>query len=141
MGLNHVDAVGCTGELLVAAEFIRRSIPVYQPMVDSGADLVVDIGGRLQRIQVKSTESKSRRVSVHLMRRGPSGQKGRRHWVRYAQGDLDWYAICCFGHDYIALIPADRAGTTITFDRETCGDRLDEIEIGAVIDRLMEENK
>lgn len=127
--------VGGCGEAIVAAEFMKRGIPVYRPMVDTGADLVVDINGSLQRVQVKSSASTERRVVFHLSRRNPNREPGESCWLKYDDGAVDWYALCCIGHGYTALVPAGATCKTITFPGG--GDQ----EIGVVIEHLLEENK
>ena len=125
---------GC-GEAIVAAEFLKRGVPVYRPMVDTGADLVVDIHGSLQRVQVKSSASTEHRVSFHLSRRNPNREAGAGCWLKYDDGAVDWYALCCIGHGYTALVPAGPNSKSITFP----GDEAQ--EIGVVIEKLLEENK
>lgn len=127
--------VGGCGEAIVAAEFMKRGIPVYRPMVDTGVDLVVDIHGSLQRVQVKSSASTDRRVNFHLSRRNPNREPGESCWLKYEDGAVDWYALCCIGHDYTALIPAGPNTKSITFPGGEAQ------EIGVVIDKLLEENK
>lgn len=134
MGLTQERMTGGCGEAIVAAEFLKRGIPVYYPAVDTGADLVVDIGGSLQRVQVKSTRSPAASIPIHLCRRNHKRGTSERGWIKYENGGLDWYAVCCVDRGYTALVPADKAGLRITFG----ADRLKEIEIGAVIDRLLE---
>jgi hypothetical protein len=104
-------------------------------MVDTGADLVVDINGSLQRVQVKSSISTDHRVIFHLGRRNPNRGAGESSWLQYDDGAVDWYALCCIGYGYTALLPAGATCKTITFPGSK------ELEIGAVIDKLLEENK
>lgn len=127
--------VGGCGEAIVAAEFMKRGVPVYRPMVDTGADLVVDIHGSLQRVQVKSSASTGHRVIFHLSRRNPNRGPGESSWLKYEDGAVDWYALCCIGHGYTALIPAGPDSKSITFPGR------EEQEIGVVIEHLLEENK
>ena len=127
--------VGGCGEAIVVAEFLKRGVPVYRPMVDTGADLVVDINGSLQRVQVKSSASTRRSVCFHLGRRNPNRGSGESCWLKYDNGSVDWYALCCIGHGYTALVPAGATCKTITFPGR------EEQEIGVVIEHLLEENK
>lgn len=136
MEVTRLNAIGGVGEMLVAAAFLKRGIPVYRPVVDAGADLVADFGGKLQRIQVKSTADESKSLHIHLNRR--SHNEGAA-WVRYGSGELDWHAVCCLAQNYIALIPAGQLGATLTFQEGRSSERLAELEINAVLDRLLEE--
>lgn len=130
--------LGGSGEALVAAEFLRRGVPVYRPLVDNGADMVVDLNGSLKRVQVKSSVSDGHSIAFHFGRRSPRRNEGP-SWVPY-EYKPDLYALCCSGHNYIALVPSGRISTRLTFD-PSCADRLNEIEIGTVIGRLLEEGK
>ena len=136
MEMTQRRATGGVGEMLVAAAFLKRGIPVYRPVVDVGVDLVADINGKMQRIQVKSTADEGRSLHLHLNRRAHSGEAS---WVRYGKDELDWHAVCCLAHNYIALIPAGRAGVWLTFEEGKAGERLADFEIDTVIDRLLEE--
>src|SRR2546425_12651003 len=45
------------GELTVLGELLKRGFQVYQPMVDTGIDCLVDVGdGNYKEIQIKSRE-------------------------------------------------------------------------------------
>lgn len=127
--------IGGCGESFVAAEFLRKGIPVYTPLVDSGADLVVDINGRLYRVQVKSSASMDHAVRFRLGRRSPQ----KHGWQDY-DSSPDFYALCAIGRGYIALIPVGKKNIKLTFDNPACVDRLMEMEIGTVISRLMEDD-
>ena len=48
---------GKQGELIVLGKLLERGFKVYQPMVDTGIDCLVDVGGgAYKEIQVKSRE-------------------------------------------------------------------------------------
>lgn len=139
MEIAQRRVTGGVGEMLVAAAFLKRGIPVYRPVVDTGVDLVVDINGKLQRIQIKSSADEGRRLCVHLGRRLHTDSEPGKCWARYEPGELDWYAVCCLAHNYIALVPAGGGATTLTFGDGRAEERLASIEINAVINRLLEE--
>ena len=128
--------IGGCGESAVAAEFLHNGIPVYTPLVDSGADLIVDINGRLCRVQVKSSLSEDHAVRFRLGRRFP----GKHGWYDYDTAP-DFYALCAINRGYIALVPAGRKNIKLTFDNPACADRLMDMEIGMVIGRLKEESE
>jgi hypothetical protein len=51
---------GKMGELVVLGELLKRGFQVYQPMVDTGIDCLVDVGdGNFKEIQIKSREDES----------------------------------------------------------------------------------
>ena len=52
--------IGNLGEAKVLAKFVELGIQVYIPFGDgSTADLIADFNGKLNRIQIKSTEKDS----------------------------------------------------------------------------------
>ena len=128
---------GGSGEALVTAEFLRRGVPVYRPLVDNGADMVVDINGSLKRVQVKSSASDGHSIPFRFGRRNHNRKAGP-CWTAY-EYEPDLYALCCPGHDYIALVPSGRVSTRITFG-PAHADRLKDMEIGTVLGRLLEED-
>lgn len=126
-------AIGARGELFVAAEFLKRGFEVYTPLVDTGADLVVDLNGQLQRVQVKSCVGEGHRHEFKLGHRLP-----KRNWRAYGKDELDWYALCWVNKGYIALVPAGSGATSISFTEGSENWRTN--ELGAVLDRLMKED-
>ena len=126
-------AIGTRGELLVAEEFLKRGCAVYTPLVDAGADMVVDLKGRLLRVQVKAYDGEADSHVFKLGHRSPL----RSGWLAYDENEFDWYALCWLSKGFIAMVPAGGA-TTIGMTLGT--DRCNEIEIGKVLDRLMKED-
>lgn len=129
-------AIGTRGELLVAAEFLKRGCAVYTPLVDIGADMVVDIGGKLQRVQVKSCDGEGERYQFRLGRRVPHTHG----WSSYDKSDVDWYALCWLDREYVALVPAGDATTARVLFGAGGEKRRNEIQIGTVLDRLLKES-
>lgn len=125
-------AIGTRGELLVAEEFLKRGCAVYTPLVDIGADLVVDLNGRLQKVQVKSYSGENRTHKFNLGHRLPLLS-----WRPYEKDELDWYALCWVNTGHTVLIPAGPA-MTVSFTEGTDSWRSN--EISAVLDRLMKED-
>lgn len=138
MELVKQNMIGGCGESLVAAEFLKRGIPVYRPVVDVGADLIIDVNGTLQRVQVKTTTEKKSTHKFHLGRRNPHRGKDESAWLRYDKDVIDWYALCIFSRGYIALLPGRMGESTITFSKRGL-ERLKQYEFGAVVDRMKEE--
>lgn len=124
--------IGTRGELFVAEWFLKRGYPVYRPLVDVGADLVVDLDGEFIRVQVRSY-SGDEDSHVFKVGRKPYGQTG---WVPHEDGAVDWYALCWLNRGYIGLIPPNG----VTSVRVTPGsEKYDEIAIETVMSRLTKE--
>jgi prevent-host-death family protein len=107
---NHKGAVA---ELEIAAAAMKLGVEVFRPLSDhSRADLVLDLGHRLLRVQCKWGRLTPERaaVVVHLggSRRGLSG------YVRttYTAAEVDAFGAYCGELDRCFLLPAERfAGT------------------------------
>lgn len=100
--------IGAVGEQLVALKFAQRGVPVFFPFgVLGSADLAVDIGGRVYKIQVK-TVSKGTRIEFRLRRNKNQA---------YAPGEIDLYALVSLDPPNVAMVPY-REGTVLTVDFE-----------------------
>lgn len=108
---------------------------MYTPMVDTGADLVVDVGGRLLRVQVKTYSGCADTYNFRLGHRSP----GDRGWQYYGENDVDLYALCWLDRGYIALLPAGgEKAITLSFERRG-RERREAMAFDAVLDRLIKE--
>lgn len=100
--------VGAIGEHYAALQFLKRGIQVYQPIgAQLDVDLAVDVGGRLYKVQVKTSESggkaefRTRRADNKL----------------YSPGALDLYAVVGLDPPCVALIPfTPRSSISVDFD-------------------------
>lgn len=100
--------VGAVGEQLVAFWFARRGAKVYFPLgVLDGADLAVDVGCRMYKIQVK-TASGGTKIEFRLRKNKDQP---------YEPEALDLYALVSLDPPDVALVPY-RPGTSLTIDFE-----------------------
>jgi prevent-host-death family protein len=104
---NHKGAVA---ELEVAAAAVKLGIPVFRPLSEhSRADLVLEIGGRLMRVQCKwGRLSESR--DVVIVRVGGSWLSPH-GYVRttYTEHEIDLFGVYCGELDRSFLIPVSTA--------------------------------
>ena len=108
---------------------------MYTPMVDTGADLIVDVDGRLLRVQVKTYSGSDESHSFKLGHRGPTDHG----WQYYGENDVDLYALCWLDRGYIALLPAGgEKAITLSFERRG-RERREAMAFDAVLDRLIKE--
>src|SRR5581483_6769398 len=84
---------GDVAELKVACDLRRRGCTVAIPFgEDCDYDLVIDRSGRLERVQVKHTESDGAVISVQC--RSHSLTNGRiRRTKNYTAATIDWLAV------------------------------------------------
>jgi PD-(D/E)XK endonuclease len=96
---------GDLAEMVVAADLVRRGYKVALPFgEDWNYDLIVERDGRLERVQVKYTESDGTVICVRA--RTQSLTNGRVIAVkRYTAAIIDWLAVydrtsdrCCYIH-------------------------------------------
>lgn len=103
---------GRAGEYLVMADLLLNGWVAYPTSQGVPYDVVVDIGGRLIRVQVKSTKmpktpaSLNRGTPLYVFNTRRAGKRGRR---RYGNDDFDVLALVALDRRLIAYYAlADR---------------------------------
>src|SRR4051812_45954202 len=101
---------GDTAELAVALDIRRRGYPVCFPFgEDCDYDLVVDRGDRLERVQVKYTESDG--AVIHVRCRAISVTNGKVVNTKcYTANEIDWLAIFDATTERCYYVPASHLG-------------------------------
>lgn len=113
---------GNLGEVRVLTEFIKLGIPCYLPYGDgNNVDLIADFGGKLNRIQVKTTETLNKAGAMEWKTTRQEGYHGNR--VTYSNNDIDYFAFYCIETDIVCLVPFDE-----NFPTSTLSIRLDSYE-------------
>lgn len=109
-------AAGTAGEHLVCADLILMGYKAFRSEQVCAYDAVVDLGGKLIRIQVK-TARKSRvipqlksRNAAYIFHVKKSGKGGRK---RYAKTDFDLLALVALDAGRIAYLPPSKAVSTV----------------------------
>lgn len=111
---------GNFGEVRVLSEFVKLGIQCYLPYGDgSGVDLIADFGGKLNRIQVKTTEGLNKAGAMEWKTTRQEGYHGNR--VTYGLGEIDYFAFYCIETDIVCLVPFDE-----NFPVSTLSIRLDD---------------
>lgn len=114
-----IDAlsIGKAGEHLVCADLLKRGYKAF--LSDQGLpfDVVVEFGGALLKIQVKTTmvprnvnaEGRNPRMaySFSVARRGKEGKERLSHF------DTDLVAMVCLDRGFVAYMPMDDCGQTV----------------------------
>ena len=101
---------GDLAELMVAADLVRQGHRVALPYgEDWAADLIVERGGRLERVQVKHTVERDGVLVVRARTQSLTG--GRVLAVkRYTAADIDWLAAWDAGSGACFYVPAAELG-------------------------------
>ncbi|MBA2851809.1 hypothetical protein HNP86_001968 [Methanococcus maripaludis] len=106
-------SVGNLGEAKVLCKFVELRIPVYVPFGDNEkADLVADFGGKLQRIQVKtSIKAEDGKMIFDLTSTLTKNKKYIRR--KYEDGEIDYFALYNVTRDKIYLVPYSEPKTVM----------------------------
>lgn len=113
---------GNLGEVRVLSEFVKLGVQCYLPYGDgSGVDLIAEFGGKLNRIQVKTTESLNKAGAMEWKVTRQEGYHGSR--AMYDKNDIDYFAFYCIETDIVCLVPFDD-----NFPASTLSIRLDDYQ-------------
>ena len=101
---------GDTAEMMVAADLVKRGYRIAFPFgEDADYDLIVERGERLERVQVKYTESRDGVVPIRC--RSYSLTNGRvRQTKRYTARMIEWLAVYDRVTDRCYYVPAVELG-------------------------------
>lgn len=111
--------LGKIGELAIIKKFVGRGIPVYTPVIDSGADIIADLHGNLKKIQIKTSAQRNETDTATFFDLTTSryvidkndGKKKLKH-VNYSLDEVDYFALYDFLEDR-AFIMKNRESTSI----------------------------
>jgi hypothetical protein len=102
---SHPVDVGRRSEAAIAGELMRRGYDVYAPMnVNSRADFIVDVGGRLVKIQAKTGRLRNGAIQFST-----ASVRANSHSVlrRSYDGEVDYFAVYCPATDRVYLVPIE----------------------------------
>lgn len=119
---NTTD-IGKLGEVATIKKFIENEVAVYTPISDSrGVDMVADFGGKLQKVQVKTTstisESNSSRFKLSKTRARYKNGEHHHEVIKYNKDEVDYYSLYDYNHDRVFLLKNDgeRSSVAIRYD-------------------------
>lgn len=121
--MNNISdlAAGTAGEHLVCADLLMLGYTAFLANQNCPYDVALDVGGRLVRLQVKSTRKERaipQRVThtdaylFHIRRCGKGGMR------TYDKSDFDIMALVALDIRKIAYIPLSEAKRTIHLSRK-----------------------
>lgn len=111
--------IGNIGEAKVLTKFVELEFPVYIPFGDNEkADLIVEFNGKLNKIQVKTSQkAEEGKMKFDLTSSTTHRKNGVKHI--YTPEEIDYFACYNIARDKIFLIKVDKAlGTSITIRYE-----------------------
>ena len=105
--------LGNIGEAKVLAKLIEMTIPIFVAFGDNEkCDLIAEFNGKLNKIQVKSSEKfKDDKITISLV----SCTKNKKH--KYTKEEIDYFAIYNHEANIILLLPIEKfeGRTELTF--------------------------
>ena len=102
---------GKLGELATIKKFAEHDIPVYLPVSDNGIDMIAEFGGKLQKIQVKSsTQSTENSVSFSLTHNKNiiKGKTVKTEHRKYSSEEIDYFSLYDIPNDEVFLLKNNR---------------------------------
>lgn len=99
--------IGNIGEAKALCKFVSLHIPVYQAFGDNEkSDLVADFNGKLQRIQVKTSEKCSNgKITFSLVSSTLHRKNGIKH--KYTKEEIDYFVLYNLETDILLLVPIE----------------------------------
>jgi hypothetical protein len=108
--MKTTHEIGNIGEARVIFEAAKRGYTVCIPQGhDARYDLVVDIDGKLCKVQVKTTKSDGHVVKVNT--RSVGKLDGEIIAKKYTEQEVDWIVVYDITTDKCAFVPASLLGT------------------------------
>ena len=112
--------IGNIGEVRVLSEFVKLGIPCYIPYGDGNVcDLIADFNGKLNKIQIKTTQTLNKAGAMEWNVTRQDGFHGSR--TQYNFEDIDYFGFYCVETDKVCLVPFDE-----NFPKSTISIRLDD---------------
>ena len=111
---KSTSRIGKLGEYKVAEKFISRDIPTYLPMTEAEeADIVAEFGGKLQKVQVKTSNmlsgARSEAVVFSLTNSDHHVNRGKllESRKKYSTSAVDYFALYSLPDDEVYLVKND----------------------------------
>lgn len=104
--------IGKLGEAKVLTKFIELGIQVYLPFGEgSSVDLIAEFNGKLNRIQVKSTEKDNNGTLIFSICSTTLQEGGKIQKHIYSTNEIDYFALYSSVTDEVYLLPIKEAPT------------------------------
>lgn len=98
--------LGNIGQANIIAKFVSLNVPVYIPFCEGyKADMIADFNGKLNKIQIKTTEKiheDSYMIWSIACQQGFHGNK-----TKYTSQEVDYFALYCIENGIMCLVPFD----------------------------------
>jgi hypothetical protein len=106
--MRNTSAIGNIGQAKVIAKFVELGVPVYSPFGEGyTTDLIEDFNGKLNRIQIKTTEALKDDTTMLWRVTHQEGFHGNK--IKYTSEEVDYFALYCIESDVLCLVPYENA--------------------------------
>lgn len=106
----NTKQLGNIGEAKVLSEFVRIGIPVYIPFGDNEkSDLVAEFNGKLNRIQIKTSE-KIKEGKVEFSINSSTSHRNNGKKFNYTKEHIDYFALYNLELNEVLIIPVEDTG-------------------------------
>lgn len=100
----NTKRIGNIGEVKVLAKFVELGCPVYLPFGDNEkADLIAEFSGRLNKIQIKATNTTQDGYYVIDFRNCKNHKTSPDPRQLYTENEIDYFATYCIERDTVCL--------------------------------------
>ena len=107
---RNTSAIGNIGQVKTLSKFVELGIPVFTPFGEGyTSDLIADFNGKLNRIQVKTTENLHDDSFMIWKITRQAGYHGDRK--KYTEDEVDYFALYCVETNILCLVPYENAKT------------------------------
>ena len=108
--MTNTTNLGNIGQAYVIAKFVELGIPVYTPVGEGyPTDLIADFKGKLNKIQIKTTEDLHDDSYMVWKITHQQGYHGKR--IKYTNQEVDYFALYCIETKSLYLVPYEKANT------------------------------
>lgn len=108
--MTNTTNLGNIGQAYVIAKFVELGIPVYTPVGEGyPTDLIADFKGKLNKIQIKTTETLHDDSYMVWKITHQQGYHGKR--IKYTNQEVDYFALYCIKTKSLYLVPYEKANT------------------------------
>lgn len=99
--------LGNIGEAQALCKFVSLKVPIYQAFGDNErSDLIAEFGGKLQRIQVKTSEKcNNGKITFNLVSSTVHRKNEVKH--KYTKEEVDYFALYNLETNILVLIPIE----------------------------------
>lgn len=117
--MRSTTNIGNIGQSAIISKLISLNVPVFIPFGEGyKADIIAEFNGKLNKIQIKTTEKVHNDSYILWRLTCQEGFHGRR--IKYSLDEVDYFALYCIENGAMCLLPfKESLGTCIQVRLDT----------------------